>query len=120
MSVLQRADIGADAPLNYEMPPSEIRILRQGRVLQLLWARHGPMSLTAATLRASCRCAECTSARRRNSAPAVDPDVSITDVQPIGAGALNLHFSDGHRRGIFPFAWLASLDDEALRDGVAP
>ena len=44
----------------------------------------------------------------------------IAGPKPIGAGALNLHFSDGHRRGIFPFAWLASLDDEALRDGVAP
>lgn len=119
MTVVAPADIGADAPLHYALPPSEIRLVQQGRAIQLVWSDQGPIFLTAATLRALCRCAECTSARRRGSVTATAPDVTIADIQPIGAGALNLHFSDGHRRGIFPFSWLASLNDEAMRDSIA-
>lgn len=120
MTVVAHGDIGADAPLHYAVPPSEIRVVQQGRVLQLVWRDQGPLSLTATTLRALCRCAECTSARRRGNAKTIESIVTIADVQPIGAGALNLHFSDGHRRGIFPFSWLASLNDEALPDGITP
>lgn len=119
MSVVAHADIGADAPRHHATPPSEVRVVQQGRVLQLVWPEQTPMSLTAATLRALCRCAECTSARRRGNAKPIDSSVTISDVQPIGAGALNLRFSDGHRRGIFPFAWLVSLHDEAMRDDIA-
>jgi len=119
MAGIAHADVGADAPLRYSVPPSEIRVLRQGRLLLLLWPDREWMSLTAATLRTLCRCAECTSARRGGRAEAADPNVTIADIQPIGAGALNLHFSDGHRRGIFPFSWLASLDDEAQRYTVS-
>lgn len=113
MAAVAHDDIGT-AP-----PPSELRILQQGRVLQLHWPDRGALSLAAATLRRLCRCAECTSIRRSGRALETDPGVAIVDLQPIGAGASNLHFSDDHRRGIFPFAWLAALDDEALRDGVA-
>jgi DUF971 family protein len=120
MAAVTHADIGPNAPLRYAMPPTEIRLLQQGRRVQLVWPDQGPIFLTAATLRSLCRCAECASVRRRGSALEPDPNVTIVDVQPIGAGALNLHFSDGHQRGIFPFAWLASLNDEAVRDNVAP
>lgn len=120
MAAITHADSGPDAPLRYAIPPTEIRLLQQGRMLRLLWPDQGPIVLTATTLRSLCRCAECTSVRRRGSALEPDPSVAIVDAQPIGAGAVNLHFTDGHRRGIFPFAWLASLNDEAVRDNLAP
>ncbi len=120
MAAVAHVEIAPDAPLGDAMPPTEIRVLQQGRMLQLLWTDHGPTLLTAATLRSRCRCAECTSVRRRGGVLETDPNVAIVDAQPIGAGALNLHFSDDHRRGIFPFAWLASLNDEAMPDGIAP
>jgi DUF971 family protein len=91
--------------------PTELRLRRRGRVLEIVWADRPPQALAAATLRGRCRCAECTSARRAGRSASVDADVSLLDVQPCGPGALNLHFSDGHRRGIFPFAYLASLTE---------
>jgi DUF971 family protein len=120
MAAVAHVDNSPDAPPGETMPPTEIRVLQQGRILQFVWTDRGPTRLTAATLRSRCRCAECTSIRRRGGVVATDPNVAIVDAQPIGAGALNLHFSDDHRRGIFPFAWLASLNDEAMPDGIAP
>ncbi|MFS2019777.1 gamma-butyrobetaine hydroxylase-like domain-containing protein [Massilia sp. CT11-108] len=34
----------------------------------------------------------------------------VAAIEPVGAYALNLTFSDGHRRGIYPFEMLATFD----------
>lgn len=117
MSTPELADIGADAPLRYATPPVEIRLLDHGGMLELLWQDGAAQSLTAECLRSLCRCAECKSARRLGRFPEkAAASVVIVDVLACGAGALNLHFSDGHRRGIFPFAWLASIDRRSTAD----
>jgi DUF971 family protein len=36
--------------------------------------------------------------------------VRLADIEPAGAYGLNLTFSDGHRRGIYPFEMLATMD----------
>jgi DUF971 family protein len=62
-------------------------------------------------LRAGCRCALCTRARIDGTfAPALS-GIEIEQVTPIGQYGLNLAFSDGHARGIFPFIYLAELAD---------
>ena len=35
--------------------------------------------------------------------------VGLAEIEPVGAYALNLAFSDGHRRGIYPYEMLAAL-----------
>jgi DUF971 family protein len=89
--------------------PEEIRLDADGRRLWLVWSTAIQAALPSALLRQRCGCAECRSARRRG--PRVQPaaDVRICAVQPCGPGAVQLVFSDGHSRGIFPFAYLASL-----------
>jgi DUF971 family protein len=34
----------------------------------------------------------------------------LAAIEPVGAYALNLVFSDGHRRGIYPYEMLAALN----------
>ncbi len=71
--------------------------------LRLQWP-DGVAELPAVRLRAVCRCGGC---RARGDA-SIEP-VQLVDAVPVGRYALNLVFSDGHDRGIYPWAWLREL-----------
>ena len=67
-------------------------------------------SLDARALRAACRCAGCVADQARGRFDATGfPGVTLAAVAPFGAHGLNLTFSDGHARGVYPFAYLAAL-----------
>ncbi|WP_165405875.1 gamma-butyrobetaine hydroxylase-like domain-containing protein [Bradyrhizobium genosp. SA-3] len=66
------------------------------------------ISLPAETLRLSCKCAHCTRARFDGRFPKTFPGIAITEIGDLGYG-LNISFSDGHNRGIYPKPYLLSL-----------
>jgi DUF971 family protein len=83
------------------------------RMLEVAWPDGTRQRLTHASLRAQCRCADCSSRRRRGSAePAVSSQLTIINIRPVGAYAVQLVFSDGHQRGIFPWDFLRGLDGD--------
>jgi DUF971 family protein len=67
-------------------------------------------ALSAEALRAACKCAHCTRARFDERFPPSFPGIAITGVTDLGYG-LNISFSDGHDRGIYPKTYLLSLAD---------
>lgn len=79
-------------------------------VLALHWADGRSARVTHARLRAVCPCSECRAQRRAGIDIQEQADVRLAAIEPVGAYALNLAFSDGHRRGIYPFEMLATLD----------
>ncbi|MDA9468972.1 gamma-butyrobetaine hydroxylase-like domain-containing protein [Bradyrhizobium sp. CCBAU 53415] len=66
------------------------------------------LSVPAEKLRLSCKCAHCTRARFDGRFPQAFPGITITDIGDLGYG-LNISFSDGHNRGIYPKPYLLSL-----------
>jgi DUF971 family protein len=66
------------------------------------------VTLTAEKLRLSCKCAHCTRARFDERFPARFPGIAIVGVADLGYG-LNISFSDGHNRGIYPKSYLIGL-----------
>ncbi|RXH22379.1 hypothetical protein XH99_36030 [Bradyrhizobium nanningense] len=66
------------------------------------------LSVPAETLRLSCKCAHCTRARFDGRFPETFPGIAITEIGDLGYG-LNISFSDGHNRGIYPKTYLLSL-----------
>ena len=74
--------------------------------LDLSWADGTTSSWTHAALRAACRCAECSARRRAGLAVEADEWVRVVAIEPVGAYGLNLGFTDGHRRGIYPIEML--------------
>ncbi|WP_028349703.1 gamma-butyrobetaine hydroxylase-like domain-containing protein [Bradyrhizobium murdochi] len=66
------------------------------------------VTLTAEELRLSCKCAHCIRARFDERFPNRFPGIAIVEVADLGYG-LNILFSDGHNRGIYPKSYLASL-----------
>lgn len=86
-------------------PPEAIDIDSTG--LQARWPDR-TVSLTAAQLRAACRCGGCRADRAAGRAVAVD-GAELAGAEAVGAYAVQLIFRDGHDRGIYPWALLSEL-----------
>ena len=71
-------------------------------------ARDEAVTLAAEQRRLSCKCAHCTRARIDGRFPGQFPGIAITEICDLGYG-LNISFSDGHNRGIYPKSYLLSL-----------
>jgi DUF971 family protein len=90
-----------------------VTVQSASRLLRIEWDDDTVSALTHGLLRARCRCAACTRLMRDGQAPAVAADVALTDVHAVGDTGLNLVFSDGHGRGIYPWPYLHALGTEA-------
>ena len=103
--------MSCDTPL---MPlaalPSHVVIHQLSRRLELRWPSGYGISLGHARLRSACKCAWCEGQRRRTHRDVpCDADVVLQGVTPVGEQGLQLHFSDGHDRGIYPWSYLQAL-----------
>jgi len=91
--------------------PTQIAISEDLSFLDLTTAQGGEIRLTAEHLRAACKCAHCTRARIDGVFPERFDGIAVVQVSPIGDYAINLAFSDGHARGIYPWPFLLGLAD---------
>ena len=89
--------------------PVAIRLLNDARCLEIEWLDGQTSSVTHLILRNSCRCGACVAQRRQGLEMDASQQTVLTSVEACGAGALQLTFSDGHNKGIYPFAYLKSL-----------
>ena len=71
----------------------------------------GRITLTAEKLRLSCKCAHCVRARFDERFPERFPGIAIVEIGDLGYG-LNIAFSDGHDRGIYPKNYLLDLAND--------
>jgi DUF971 family protein len=87
------------------------RIVDQGAQLQLTTGDGVPSlrSINAATLWLHCPSALRRRQRLDGRVPDAPAGIRITRVTPMGNYALNIAFSDGHDRGVYPWALLARL-----------
>lgn len=91
------------------MQPTEVRLNREGTRLSVTWENGVTSAYAATLLREKAR--DANSVRIEVNGWTVPPtrDLTITAIEPIGNYALRLAFSDGHDRGIFPFAYLTEI-----------
>jgi len=99
----------ADPNRPHFTPANEAVPSADGRTLQITLESGAVISLQAERLRAACRCAHCRRAQIDGTFASEFPSVTIASVAPIGHYAVNLGFSDGHARGIYPWSYLAEL-----------
>jgi DUF971 family protein len=92
------------------VPPEAVENHAAQGVLALRWPDGREVHVTHARLRAACPCAACRAQRRAGVEVDVIETVRLAAIEPVGTYALNLAFSDGHRRGIYPYEMLATLD----------
>jgi prepilin-type processing-associated H-X9-DG protein len=104
-------------PSESVVPPVELRLERERTALHIAWPDGTTSILTAARLREACRCAQCTAQRATGAQAPIDAALAIATIEPIGGYAVNIAFTDGHARGVFPWAFLRQLASEAAADG---
>jgi len=93
--------------------PVRIEIDKTKSTITLHWSDVVPrlQKVHCAVLRNVCPCSGCRRVRLSNSFTPVSDDVQIVDIRSMGYG-VQLVFSDGHDRGIFPWVFLETLDED--------
>ncbi|WP_313429678.1 gamma-butyrobetaine hydroxylase-like domain-containing protein [Pseudomonas sp.] len=87
--------------------PVAIRNQRGPGLLALQWADAEAL-ISHARLRGACPCSQCRAARLQGRVSLVSEDVRVEQVVAQGYG-VQLVFSDGHERGIYPWTHLRDL-----------
>ncbi|UZE25840.1 DUF971 domain-containing protein [Pseudomonas sp. B21-056] len=78
--------------------------------LRLNWPDGREQRLDHAGLRRQCPCSQCRAFRLQGLTVRVDSRIRVVEVNAQGYG-VQLVFSDGHERGIYPWAYLAGLEN---------
>jgi DUF971 family protein len=89
--------------------PPAVSVSTDAQALELVWEDGATASLPAPFLRANCRSAPAQRQRLEGREAPPPADLTITAMVPVGHYAINLAFSDGHTRGIYPWAYLREL-----------
>jgi DUF971 family protein len=86
-------------------------------IMEIRWLDGTQQKLGNAFLRENCQCANCKTRRRDSGDPLrVASHLRVKEIIPVGSYGVQLIFSDGHVRGIFPWRYLKSLTNESLLD----
>jgi ATP-binding protein involved in chromosome partitioning len=95
--------------------PTDIR--QQGpRALAIRWGDGHQSVYPVRELRLACGCASCIdewTGEGRLAPTSVPADVHPLRITPVGRYAIQIHWSDGHETGIYPFRRLRELDPAA-------
>ena len=91
------------------MNPLSVGNSQSEQTLRLTWPDGHEQQLNHAELRRQCPCSQCRAFCLKGLTPLVDDRVRLIELNPQGYG-VQLVFSDGHQRGIYPWAYLANLN----------
>ncbi len=94
--------------------PTGVKADRNERILTISWEDGSVSRYSFAGLRAVCPCVECQGGHANMGQPAdkallataVDPDLSLNGIEPVGSYALQFEWSDGHYTGIYTWQYL--------------
>lgn len=92
-----------------ETAPLTISVPREKDVLSVTWADGYVTKISAPCLRANCKSAKSKWIMIKNLEVPPSPDLKIKAVKLVGTYAINIVFSDGFDRGIYPWSYLQEL-----------
>lgn len=92
-------------------PPDGVHLNRSMREVEIRWPDGRTDKLSCLALRAACACSSCLHAKRSGRLALYDADITIVDAKAFGVSGLQLFFSDGHNRGVYPWAYLRELGE---------
>lgn len=91
--------------------PLAINNSQRNKHIVVKWSATATQILSHHRLRGACPCAKCRAARIQGYIPLVNVDVELIAMNPMGYG-VQMVFSDGHDRGIYPWSYLRELASE--------
>jgi DUF971 family protein len=90
------------------MTPDRLVVTDKGSTLRITWPDGCEDEIDAVLLRQESRSAGSRRARIDDRVR-IESDVRILSVSPVGSYAVNIGFTDGESRGIYPWTYLAQL-----------
>jgi DUF971 family protein len=86
-----------------------IELKERQRLMRFVLASNAVSEVSYARLRALCKCSQCEALKRAGGEPEIASDLQIIETTTLGDHGLNIRFSDGHDRGIYPFVYLEDI-----------
>ncbi len=100
------------------MSASEVRVAHDRKSLTVFWINGSASTYSAQYLRENGRSADAVRDEIDGIAASPSANLDITAVELVGSYALNIQFSDGYARGIYPWKYLEALSAELA--GIQP
>ena len=91
------------------MAPVEIKIIQNGQAILVSWPDGRSQQIPALTLRSKSRSARSLSQRIKNEQDNFEINLTIENVSMVGSYAINVKFSDGYDKGVFPWNMLREI-----------
>lgn len=101
------------------MTPTEIKLSRDKSKIIIRWPDGDKTELSALLLRQRCNSARSKRARIDCAEEPITELLTISEIRSVGLYAINIVFSDGHDRGIYPWSYLRELSYEQIMRSVA-
>ncbi|MGH1352014.1 MAG: gamma-butyrobetaine hydroxylase-like domain-containing protein [Methyloligellaceae bacterium] len=95
------------------MVPTEIHLAKDKKSLLVNWSDRTTDFFSAELLRTGSQSAVSKRHKIDGLEAEVSEDLTILEILPIGSYAINIVFSDGYDRGIFPWKFLRTLNERA-------
>lgn len=92
----------------YNVAPLSLKNSQTQQQVVVTWPNNDVHVISHQHLRGACPCAKCRAARIQGRIVLVDADVKLIAMNSMGYG-LQMVFSDGHDRGIYPWVYLHEL-----------
>lgn len=89
--------------------PTEVRVDSATGMLELIWQDGVSGRISHQRLRACCACADCKAQTLQGRFEQPPREIRVTEVLPVGNYAVQIRFSDGHERGIYPWLYLREI-----------
>lgn len=99
--------------------PLAISNHKQKQCVIVQWSKTETQHISWVQLRGACPCAGCRANRLRGIIPLIDADIEVTAINNMLYG-VQIVFSDGHDRGIFPWVYLAGKLEQVIKYFVCP
>ncbi|MBC8050922.1 MAG: DUF971 domain-containing protein [Chitinophagales bacterium] len=97
------------------MQPRELKVSDGGRLLRIVWNDGAVSEVTARALWANCRSASALRGALDGRRAHLAAPPAILHMQLVGGYAVNIVFSDGDNRGIYPWPLLADISKEEAK-----
>ncbi len=94
--------------MNTVVPPKQIDFKKGEACLTVIWKNGQSSTISGSELRRYCACSECR-ARNLVGLSLINVSSELVKVSLMGQHALNVSFSDGHERGIYPWPFLYAI-----------
>jgi len=93
--------------MNLERPLS-VKYKERAKILELQWVDGSQSVISGQSLRRYCACSNCRS-KQQVGVDVITDSAEVIKLVPIGASGLQIIYSDGHDRGIYPWEYLRAI-----------